>query len=185
MGGHDKNFLSLLLSMGASSLLAFVLFSSKGRSRFFQALCTILILFFILSSSMVYSRSGIFTMFLGLLIILAIYFFKQRKRNLIRSLLIIGIILFSLSLFFDSYLAAFPYWRITIERLAPQELQDFNSGRIDTLEKSIAIIEENPWIGVGAGMYKKTFIAEGNNHAVGTISMIILFFPNSEELVSS
>ena len=172
--GGDKNALSLLFALCTVIFLTFFLFWEKsktmsdfhyriGRIIFFGA--TVVCIFV---SSLIYSRSGMLTTFSGISMILAIFFIKRRHSRMRIVITVIASVAIFITSFLDIYLEVFPYWNIAVERVIGEQSYDFNRGRYDTINKSSQIIIENPFIGIGSGIYKTTYIDVESRHGKGT-----------------
>lgn len=173
-GGGDKNFISLLFAIVISSLITFALFSGisvkKNRLVWLLQIMSALLLsfFFLFASALTYSRSGLLVCIIGLLTPVTLSLIQ--RYGFVKSILLSIIGLFLVSNFILTLVPAIlPRWNEALERVTNADIvYEFNRGRFDTLEKSLRIISENPFLGVGAGQYKLTPIDVNSRHSLGT-----------------
>lgn len=169
-GDADKNQVALVLSLATTTLLTQIFYMKPGRrSVLLRILFAGMIVAFTVSVLFLYSRSGMATFGVGLAVATITFVRRFRGRGIV-AILVVALLLFAFpDVIIDGVFQALPYWQTAIERLAPDQLETFNRGRVSTFEKSLLLIEENPIVGIGMSAYKLTYVEVYTRHSSGTI----------------
>lgn len=161
--GNDKNFIAFVLSLACTSSFAAIFFLNLQFKRFPKPLIVMGLLalsaYFAYYIFLTYSRSGLVTVFVGLL---GVFAMLLRKRGLSP-----GIILFGAVLSFTVY-----YFVVgLLPQIAPQWVGYFDEDRlgmrVSDIQKALAIIADNPFMGIGIGQSKDSYSVLGQLGSYG------------------
>jgi len=171
--GLDKNALALMLSQANTVVFTIALFWRPNQQVKLFALMVRLLLFglvafWLYTTSQLFSRSGLMTAFVGLAGVLLLLSYTQRGRGFFKSLIITSITSALLISYLPRFLETFPTWQIYYERVVNYE-KHFDT-RLGVLEKAQLIIEENPLLGIGAGVFKTLYVDVGGKGGVGRVA---------------
>ena len=155
--GNDKNFIAFILSLAITIVFAtFVVWDNPVRGlskKLIKVGLLALGLYFLYYVFLTYSRSGLVATFSGLLGVLALYL---KKRGLgIGPIVVLTIVGFS----------GYYFLIAQLPQLAPQWVGYFDEDRlgmrVTDIQKAVAIISENPIIGIGIDQTKNSYSVFG------------------------
>ncbi len=154
--GRDRNFICFILGIGVVIFLGAGLFWPPRRqwSRVMRpaALGGSLALLVVLPYT--FSRSGIITSLVIILLGLFFYVLKNKVRAIALVLFLLVAMAGLARVIVPAVLTALPSWEIHFDRLLHWQTDDDMSVRRQLLEKGWEIVNANPLIGVGPGMSK-------------------------------
>lgn len=144
--GEDKNYISLCLALAATMLAALaVLWKPPGILPMWLAGAIKMVIIFVsgylaYSLLLIYSRSGVLVLIVGYCVILGLLL-RQRYGllRLLITLITTGILIGS---FGDELIRQAPGWKGYLE------ISQFQT-RLSLIQKTITIIQDNPFIGIG------------------------------------
>lgn len=161
---HDKNLISLCMALGATALLSFlVLWKPPESWRPLQIFIVRLVLaiggfYMIYTLSLIYSRAGLLTAFVGVLAVLGVLLVRGRGiRGVFHVGLATSLVVVVVILSLDAVLSAAPGWDYMLEPLLNIQDSAAIALRRVFIEKALAMIRENPFLGVGAGGTKSAY----------------------------
>ncbi len=161
--GNDKNFIAFILSLACTASFAAIFFLNLQSKHFPRRLVVMGLLavsaYFAYHVFLTYSRSGLVTAFVGLL---GVFAMVLRKRGLSP-----GIILFGAVLSFTVYYFVLDF----LPQIAPQWVGYFDEDRlgmrVSDIQKALAIIADNPVLGIGIDQSKDSYSVLGQLDSYG------------------
>jgi len=161
--GNDKNFIAFVLSLACTACFAAIFFLNLQSKHLPRRLIVMGLLalsaYFVYHVFLTYSRSGLVTAFVGLL---GVFAMVLRKRGLSP-----GIVLFGVVLSFTVY-----YFVVnSLPQIAPQWVGYFGEDRlgmrVSDIQKTLAIIFDNPFMGIGIDQSKDSYSVLGQLDSYG------------------
>ena len=172
---RDKNMVGYCISLGSQTLFFLTLFwqPRKNISNFRKFLVRsafgITGLFLLYSIFLIYARSAIITVFVGVFVIALIYVIENKQKlniSYLKAFIPIVIIVVSIWFLWPKILENSPSWIKMIEQPATKGLDAYSS-RTDLLLQGLEVIKQNPIIGIGIGETKaSSFIIQGYKGAL-------------------
>ncbi|MDN3618929.1 O-antigen ligase family protein [Polaribacter undariae] len=155
-GGFGPNQVATAIGLGIVIIVVFLLLKEKLTGYIF--LDAFFLIYFVYRGLLTFSRGGIFTAVIALLLF-SFFFILYKKISfqiLFKYLLIIGFFIFSIWLYTSNVTGGMIDNRYANKNARGIEKKDISTGRIDILVTQFASFYEYPLgIGVGNGKYKR------------------------------